>query len=118
RSLTRMRQDLNEKIRALLGDKPFLGVIQATTLGLYQNISPEQWRVFQATGTVHAIAISGLHISFVALLCGGWVAWIVRRFTRLTTLFPAKCYGAIASIIGALIYAALAGFSIPTQRAL
>lgn len=117
-SLTRHRQNLNERIRDLLGDKPFLGVIQATTLGLYQNITAEQWRVFQATGTVHAIAISGLHISFVALLCGGLVTILVRRFPWMTTLYPAKFYGAIASIIGALIYAALAGFSIPTQRAL
>ncbi len=117
-SITRWRQYLNQRISTLIGDKPFLGVIQATTLGLYQNITPEQWFVFQATGTIHAIAISGLHISIVALLCGGWVTFLVARFPRLTNLYPAKCYGAVCALIGAFIYCALAGFSIPTQRAL
>ncbi len=117
-SITRWRQNLNERLRTLIGDKPFLGVIQATTLGLYQNITPQQWFVFQATGTIHAIAISGLHISIVALLCGGWVTFLVAHFPRLTNLYPAKCYGAVCALMGALIYSAMAGFSIPTQRAL
>ncbi|MBS0287862.1 MAG: DNA internalization-related competence protein ComEC/Rec2 [Proteobacteria bacterium] len=117
-SLTRFRQKLNDDLANLLVDKTFLGVIQATTLGVYHNITPGQWQIFQATGTIHAIAISGLHISIIALICGGWVTFLVRRFPRFTDLMPAQCYGAIFALIGALIYSALAGFSVPTQRAL
>ncbi len=117
-SLTAKRQKFNDNLASMIGDKPFLGVIQATTLGVYHNITPEQWRLFQATGTVHAIAISGLHISVIAMLCGGWATFLARRSYRLTNRMPAKCYGAIFALIGAIVYSAIAGFSIPTQRAL
>jgi competence protein ComEC len=43
--------------------------------------------------------------------------WLWRRSTRLTLLFPAKHAGASAALITAFIYSALAGFSLPTQRA-
>jgi len=116
-SLTRWRQQLNAKMQEILKDKPFLGVIQATTLGIYKNITPEQWAVFQATGTTHAIAISGLHITFIATLFSSLITFVTRRFQVLTNVFPAKCYGAIAALLSAFCYSALAGFSIPTQRA-
>lgn len=117
-SITRLRESLNEKMATLLVDKPLLGVIQATTLGLYKNITAHQWQVFQATGTTHAIAISGLHISLVAILFGGAITFLVKRSTLLLLYYPAKFYGAIAAMISATIYCALAGFSIPTQRSL
>lgn len=118
RNLTGLRQYLNDRMSNLLVDKPFLGVIQATTLGIYKNITPEQWQVFQATGTSHAIAISGLHVALVAMLCCFVVTAITRRFVLLTSLYPAQCYGAIAAMIGAISYSSIAGFSIPTQRSL
>ncbi|HRE32928.1 MAG TPA: ComEC/Rec2 family competence protein, partial [Candidatus Berkiella sp.] len=93
KSITRFRLYLNEQMAQILTNKPLLGVIQATTLGLYKNITPRQWQVFQMTGTTHAIAISGLHVSLVALLFGGFVTWVARRVTFLTLLYPAKFYG-------------------------
>ncbi|MGE3317657.1 MAG: DNA internalization-related competence protein ComEC/Rec2, partial [Candidatus Berkiella sp.] len=117
-SITRLREMLNEKMASLLVGKPLLGVIQATTLGLYKNITPHQWKVFQATGTTHAIAISGLHISLVAILFGGAITLLVKRTPFLLLYYPAKFYGAVAAMISAAIYCALAGFSIPTQRSL
>lgn len=116
-TLTKWRQHLNDRLQEVLGEKPFLGVIQATTLGIYKNITPEQWQVFQATGTTHAIAISGLHISFIAMLYSGFITFIVRRFQILTNYYPASCYGALGALLGSFGYCALAGFSIPTQRA-
>jgi competence protein ComEC len=117
-SLTRLRQALNEQMAALLFDKPLLGVIQATTLGLYKNITPHQWQVFQVTGTTHAIAISGLHISLVAILFGGIITFLVKRLPLLMLYYPAKFYGAFAAMLSATAYCAIAGFSIPTQRSL
>jgi competence protein ComEC len=40
-----------------------------------------------------------------------------RRFPTLVNKFPAQHAGAVAALLMALIYSALAGFSIPTQRA-
>lgn len=117
-SITKLRQALNEQMALLLPDKPLLGVIQATTLGLYKNITPRQWQVFQITGTTHAIAISGLHISLVAILFGGMITLIAKRLTFLTIWYPAKFYGAFTAMVSATAYCALAGFAIPTQRSL
>jgi competence protein ComEC len=82
------------------------------------DITPAQWKIFQATGTNHLIAISGLHIGLVAMLFFNAVKLLVRRSMLLTNIAPASFYGAIAAMLGALMYAALAGFSISTQRAL
>ncbi len=117
-SLTRLRQSLNEQMATLLVDKPLLGVIQATTLGLYKNITPHQWQVFQVTGTTHAIAISGLHISLVAILFGGIITFLVKRVPLLILYYPARFYGAFGAMLSATGYCAIAGFSIPTQRSL
>jgi len=64
------------------------------------------------------MAISGMHISLVA----GSFYWIVsflwRRVARFCLWIPAQQVGAGAGLFAAIIYAAMAGFSIPTQRAL
>lgn len=93
-----------------------IGVIKALVLGDRSGISAEQWQVFRKTGTSHLIAISGLHIGLVSTLMFGFVR-------RLTLAFPSIArhairFACIASFVSAFLYAALAGFSVPTQRAL
>lgn len=116
-SLTRLRQHCQEKIYLVLKDKPFIGVIQALTLGITTMMTNEQWQVFQETGTAHVIAISGTHVGLVAIFFYQLMTKITSHFVRLTTYFPAKCYGAVFGMIAAILYSGLAGFSIPTQRA-
>ncbi len=117
-SVTRFRQQISEKMDHLLEEKPLLGVIQAMTLGISAGITPSQWQTFQGTGTIHMVAISGQQVALVAMLCFYLVAFLVRRSSKLTSLYPDKYYGAIAAMLGAVAYSALAGFSIPTQRSL
>lgn len=112
------REALSHHMQALLPGQPFLGVIRALTLGMPEQITPEQWQFFHATGTSHAMAISGLHIGLVALLLGGVGTFLARQSVFLTTRWPARCYGGLLGLFGALLYSALAGFSVPTQRAL
>lgn len=116
-TLSKLRQTISENISTKLGDKRLVGVIQAMTVGIRSEISAEEWRVFQATGTSHVVAISGLHVGLVAIVFSNIISFCVRRSYRLTSIFPAQCYAAIAGMIGAIIYSAAAGFSIPTQRA-
>jgi competence protein ComEC len=70
------------------------------------------------TGTAHLLAISGLHIGLVA----GGVFFLVRlagsRCGFCQRWFPGSRLAAITSLVAAAGYAALAGMSIPTQRAL
>ncbi len=70
------------------------------------------------TGTNHLIAISGLHIGLLAALNGAMVFFIWRRIAYLNFRFPAFMVASVSALLAAVVYAALAGFAIPTQRAL
>lgn len=94
------------------------GIIPALGLGVRDDLSQDMWKVLTSTGTIHLTAISGLHIGLIAGLAffvGRWL-WTLPIITL--HWLPATKMGAIFAIIAAVLYAALAGFSIPTQRAL
>ena len=91
-------------------------VLNALAIGYRGDMSPELWKVFINTGTNHLIAISGLHIGLVA----GFVWLLLRLLTRVRLFSHYLTYRRLLtlSFLAALFYAALAGFTIPTQRAL
>ncbi len=117
-SLDRLRQRLSERLRGLLPGDPFAGLIVAFANGDENGVGDNQWRVLQRTGTIHLVAISGMNIGLVA----GFVFLLVRRAwtlrPRAALLFPAPKAAALAALAAGTFYAALAGFAIPTQRAL
>lgn len=114
----RLRERLGERIRAALPGHPFAGMVTALANGETRDIDRLQWQTLRATGTVHLVAISGLHITLVA----GMVFFLARRLWSLpgyTVLrLPAPVAAAAAALAAATGYAALAGFAVPTQRAL
>ncbi len=116
--INQCRYKFYEKIAALVSSENFIGIIIAMCLGIRQHITPEQWNTFQATGTSHLIAISGLHIG----LAGGIFYVLTRLFwqysTHLMQKMPTQQAASIGALIGGTFYACLAGLSIPTQRAL
>lgn len=117
-SLNRLREHIASRLNAQLRDSPVTGVIIALAVGIREHISVSQRWVLQLTGTAHLMAISGLHIGLVAALgmvLGGTLA---RAAPRLLLIVPASCWGAALALVLAMGYAALAGFSVPTQRAL
>ncbi len=93
-------------------------VLLALLNGDRSLMGPEHWRLFNATGTTHLVAISGMHIGLVA----GFVGFVgfhgLRRRVRLTLATPARYYAVFIALVAAVFYGALAGFSLPTQRAL
>ena len=116
--LQRLRQHLRESLVRVLGDEEAAGLIVALAIGERDSISDEQWRLLTQSGTNHLMAISGLHIGMIA----GLFYFLAGRLWRLRSAnllwLPAPKVAAFSAIIGAVIYAALAGFSIPTRRAL
>lgn len=94
----------------------YAGLLAALAVGDKSAIQANQWDTLRGTGTSHLMAISGLHIGLLA----GIGFWLGRRFTPARWLqhWPAQQTGAIAGFVLALVYALLAGLSIPTQRAL
>ena len=87
-------------------------------LGIRDDMTSDDWNTLTSTGTIHLTAISGLHIGLIATLAffiGRWL-WALPVFTL--HWVPASKMGAVFAMMAAVLYAALAGFSIPTQRAL
>lgn len=113
-----LRQSLALRLGAALAEDPNRGVIMALAIGLRTGIPDPVWEVLLRTGTNHLLAISGLHIGLVA----GFCFWLARRSWRgsawLCARLPAPRAGAWAALLGGSAYALLAGFSLPTQRAL
>lgn len=116
-NLNMLRFSLRQSILEVVSDSEYKGLLSALTIGDRQYISAEQWQVLSATGTNHLMAISGLHIGLVAGLLFFLGRWVWTLWPRLLYLAPAAKAGAICAILGAFVYAGLAGFSIPTQRA-
>ncbi len=95
----------NRLLEQLAGDR-WKGVMVALVVGDQSLISQEDWNVFWATGVGHLISISGLHITLLAGL--------VSKLT--SVIWPSLRVRWVTAWWGALGYALLAGFSIPTQR--
>lgn len=115
--LDRLREYINENIKENLPKTRTSSWLTALALGERHDISPDDWQVLRNTGTNHLMAIAGLHIGFMATFFYRMVAWIWRRRPQLTLKIPAQHAGAIAALAITFIYSAMAGFSIPTQRA-
>ncbi len=123
------------------------GVIVALAVGDRSGVSPELWQSFISTGTNHLLAISGLHISLVAGAFAMLVQllWRFHVFPLRVFRFSASRFRAsrfrgfrfkgfrfkgffgrstrrgcslVVALCAAFCYAAMAGFSVPTVRAL
>lgn len=116
-SLARLRWQLLQQLQTALADTPHSGMIIAVTLGVRARMSQEEWQVLRRTGTAHLMAISGLHVGWVAFLCFWLGKWLWGRLGG-DKLFPAQRVAALFALACAAFYAALAGFSVPSQRAL
>lgn len=117
-TIDRVRARGVEAMHRLLPEGTLRGVLVALALGYRADISNRQWQVLRRTGTSHLIAISGLHIGLVAGMLFLLVRALWARWQAAALRFAAPRAAACAAILGAFGYAALAGFSIPTQRAL
>jgi len=89
-------------------------LIQALLLADRSDLSSKDWQLFAETGTSHLMVISGLHIGLVAgfVFWCGWFLAVVARSN-----YPER-WAAVIAMLAATCYAALSGFSLPTQRAL
>ncbi len=121
-TIDRWRARLRDRVLLALGDAPHAGVIVALAVGAQDNVTDTDWAVLRATGTSHIVAISGLHIGFVAGLAALAIGWLWRRARWRGVPGPLFVSSQKAAAFGAagfaFFYAALAGFNVPAQRAM
>ena len=116
--LQSLRQTLRDRIYQAVTNSSVAGIIVALVIGDRSGLSREQWDLLARTGTNHLVAISGLHVGIVAGLVFFLFRWLWSRSSRLSLYLPAPQAAAVSALLVALFYAALAGFAVPTQRAL
>ena len=113
-----LRAGISRRLRESLAPWQSEGLVRALAIGDRSGVSEDQWEVLRTTGTAHLMAISGLHIGMAAAS----VYWVIVRIWALVPWLmlriAAPQAAAMAAMIAAMGYALLAGFSLPTRRAL
>ncbi len=113
-----MRLRIAAQIKNSLPDSAFRGIITALATGDRRAISSQQWSVLQTTGTSHLMAISGLHVGLVAGIAFFLFRLLFTAPPRFLLLLPSHKAAAVVAMLFAAFYSLMAGFSLPTQRAL
>lgn len=109
------REAMCERIAAAV-TTPGSRFVRALALGDTRGLDDADWEVLRANGLTHLIAISGFHVGLVAgffalFARGAW--WLLPGLGRRV---PAVAAAALAAMAGGLLYAAAAGFALPTVR--
>ena len=111
------RQHIADGIRRALPDHPSTGLLVALAVGDQSAVSSADWDLFRLTGTSHLVAISGFNIAIVAGVTFFLCRWLWVLWPRLCLWLPAQRAGLLGSAACAWLYALLAGFEPPVQRA-
>ncbi|MBB1059416.1 DNA internalization-related competence protein ComEC/Rec2 [Lysobacter spongiae] len=108
-----------ESMSARIGEgveAPSSRFVRALALGDTRGLDDSDWALLRAVGLTHLVAISGFHVGLVA----GFAALLAQAlwwcFPGLSRRLPRPLAAALAGVIGAGLYAAVAGFALPTVR--
>lgn len=105
-----LRQRKIEKFEKYLKDKNALPIASALVLGYRQTMEKEVASVFADTGTIHVLAVSGLHVGIVFVVFSALLFWMNAN-KRL------KLAKGIILILLIWFYALITGFSPSVLRA-
>jgi competence protein ComEC len=92
-------------------------LIKALIIGQRSGIPEDIKEVFRRTGAAHILAISGLHVGLVAYFAYTIILWLLKRSEGLMLALNVKKVAVVLAMVPVLLYGAIAGFSLPTQRA-
>ncbi len=115
-SLAAGRERLRVQLQRVLPAVEHASVIPAIVLADRSGIDPDMWDRFRDAGTGHLLAISGLHVGLVAAF-GALFGRLLWRLLGVGRGGRAIWMG-VSSLLSAFVYAGLAGFALPTLRAL
>jgi competence protein ComEC len=116
--LQRIRAGLNERIAQRVEDPLRRGVIQALATADRSGVAQAENELLRSTGTLHLLAISGLHIGLVAaggMLIGRRALHVLPLSGRGLAFFHLPL---LAAMLMAACYALLANLGVSTVRAL
>lgn len=113
-SLTIYAEQIREKLLSVYRKQKIgkneLEILSALTLGYKRELDPETKRIFSASGAMHVLAVSGLHIGIVF-----WMITLLFGFLRKQK--SGKILFTIISILSLWSYAFITGLSPSVMRA-
>jgi competence protein ComEC len=116
RTLDRLRERLARRIGDRVADPSAAALLPALAVGITGQVSARQWEVFNATGITHLVAISGMHVTFFAMLCMAGARRLWPSLAHWPGMPGRARFAAVVGVALALLYALLSGFSVPAQR--
>lgn len=117
-SITFLRTGFAEFLHASIDSRIAAAVLSALTVGIRNDMGQAVWQLLQHTGTVHLVAISGLHMGLVFTLAAIGFGRLWRLRPAWCLRVPAMSASALFGLTIAVVYSILAGFTLPTRRAL
>ena len=121
RLLFRFREHMSAHMHGVYSERA-AGLIEAMTIGLREGIDLELKDAFRRSGAAHLLAISGLHVGFIAAFFFFSLQGLLRRLPprvfplRPFVLTPAKL-ASLGVIPLVILFALLSGSRISTVRA-
>lgn len=121
-----LQQTVRDQLQPWFKQSAFSGIFSALLYGDKSGISQTQWELLRQTGTLHLMAISGLHIGILAAIGFGLFGWLwrwsvlycpVESCRQRVAWVPKVFWASVGATLFAVFYMALAGFAIPTVRA-
>lgn len=118
-SVLKVRSWLSNKIQRMASEFKYLALFQTLSIGNKSLLDEDLKQLFIDTGTAHLLVISGLHIGLLSLLfyfLASRLWLLVNGFIKIN--INQRDFSVILAWLAAFVYSALAGFSLPTLRAL
>lgn len=115
--LAGLRRGLAARLAEALAGHPALPYLQGLAIGAVQSLPAAEWALLRRSGTTHLVAISGFHVGLVALPFALSGALVARGLLRIGGAATPRLWAVWSGLAAALGYGALAGFSVPTIRA-
>lgn len=115
-TISSARAAIAQRIRDRLPDATGAVAI-ALTVGDQTALRSADINAMRDSGLAHLLSISGLHIGLAAGLFFFTVRLGLALMPAVALRYPVKKWAAVAAIAAALLYAGLAGWTTPTQRA-
>jgi len=113
--LQRMRRHIRESLNVLPNAQG--GILKALLLADRGGIPVRISDAFAATGAMHLLAISGLHVGMTGAIGFALCWWLLTRREAWIVGLPVRKLALISGLAVATAYAALAGWPLPTRRA-
>ncbi|MHB8809625.1 MAG: DNA internalization-related competence protein ComEC/Rec2 [Desulfobulbaceae bacterium] len=112
-----LRQQLNGFLASTREPKE-AAMYQALLLGNQSGLDDQTLEQYKATGCMHILSISGVHMALLGLMLTWVFTWLLKRSTWLLLHTHVPTVAILLSLIPLVGYATIAGLNTPVVRAL